>query len=338
MTPPTLEEWHRLYDLARQVKALAPWQWMTESELFGVQNPETKELGFIGVMGMVEEHFAVSVYRGAEGSYRFWAFEQAAPFVEPMELFQIPQLQASFEDRDLLASEDRAVIKQLGLKFRGRNAWPLFRDYRPGFVPWFIDGSEARFLTYALEQLLEVAPRAKTNPSLLDQGDIERYLVRVLHKQKGWTDQVKRVRPPKLEPIDVAMDLDLLDAVKKLPRSHHPVEVDCFLIPAQIGEKGTRPYYPYMLLVVDAQDGLVLGVELLEPRPSVEAMWGKVPQVLVQRLAGTGVIPQEVQVRSLLLAALLVGVAEELRIQVKHVPMLSALEAARSELEGFLRR
>jgi hypothetical protein len=338
MSTPTLDEWRRLYDLAVQVKALAPWRWMTESDLFGVQNPETKELGFVGVMGMIEEHYAVSVYRGAEGLYRFWAVEQAAPFIDPLELFQIPQLQASFEDRDFLETEDRAVIKQLGLKFRGRNAWPLFRDYRPGFAPWFIDSAGAQFLIYAMEQLLEVAPRAQKNPNWLDQGDIERYVVRVRHKQKGWVDQVKRIRPPKADPIDVMMDFDLLEAAKNLPRSQQPVETDCFLIPAQIGEKGTRPYYPYLLLLVNAQDGLIVNLELLEPHPSVEAMWGTVPLTLLQRLAGTGFIPQEIRVRSPLLAALLQGVAQTLKIRVQPAPVLPALDEARSGLEGFLSR
>ena len=41
----------------------------------------------------------------------------------------------SFEDRDALQEEDLAVIRGLGLSFRGRQAWPLFRSYRPGYLP-----------------------------------------------------------------------------------------------------------------------------------------------------------------------------------------------------------
>lgn len=341
MNTPTLDEWRRLYDLAIQVKSLAPWQWMTEADLFGVQNPETKELGFVSVMGMVEEHFAIGVYRGAEGLYRLLDFAQAAPFVEPMELFQIPQLQLSFEDREMLEAEDRAVIQQLGLKFRGRQAWPLFRDYRPGLAPWFVDRADARFIGFALEQLLEVAPQVKDHPNWLDQGDDERYLVRVPKKQQRtwvWTDQVKRIRPPKPTPIEVMMDTELLAAVKKLPKGKYQVEVDCFLLPTPIGPKGIRPYYPYMLLVVDAQAGVVMGFEMLEPKPSVDAMWGMVPLTLIQQLASTGRLPQEIRVGMPLLMALLKGITDELDIPVKLVSMLPALDAARSSLETFIRR
>jgi hypothetical protein len=48
---PTIEEWRELYESAVRVKELAPWEWMTEADVFGVQNPETDELGFVSVMG-----------------------------------------------------------------------------------------------------------------------------------------------------------------------------------------------------------------------------------------------------------------------------------------------
>lgn len=134
-TPPTLDEWRRLYEAAVRVKALAPWEWMEEMEVFGVQSPETNDLGFVSVMGMAGEHFAVGVYVGAKGLYGFLDLEDAGLDASPYRLFEVPQLQASFEDRGTLQKEDRDVLKSLGLKFRGQNAWPMFRSIRPGFHP-----------------------------------------------------------------------------------------------------------------------------------------------------------------------------------------------------------
>jgi hypothetical protein len=50
-------------------------------------------------------------------------------------LLEIPQLQASWEDREELHVRDRETIKALGRKYRGRQAWPLFRSYQPGYAP-----------------------------------------------------------------------------------------------------------------------------------------------------------------------------------------------------------
>jgi hypothetical protein len=133
MTTPDTREWRRLYEATVRVKELSPWEWMTEADVFGVQNPETGELGFVSVMGMLGEHYAVSLYLGSEGIHGFLNLQELGPFADPEALIQIPQLQASFEDREQLDKRDREVIKELGLKFRGRNAWPWFRSYRTSF-------------------------------------------------------------------------------------------------------------------------------------------------------------------------------------------------------------
>jgi hypothetical protein len=60
---PTSEELKHLYELSSELKALAPWRWMEEDDLFGVQNPETGEVGFVSVMGQLAEHTALAVPR-----------------------------------------------------------------------------------------------------------------------------------------------------------------------------------------------------------------------------------------------------------------------------------
>jgi hypothetical protein len=59
---PTPSEWRKLYQAAIRVKEIASWDWMTETDIFGVQGPETDEIGFVSIMGMLGEHLAVAVY------------------------------------------------------------------------------------------------------------------------------------------------------------------------------------------------------------------------------------------------------------------------------------
>ncbi len=140
---------------------------MYETEIFGVENPETGEVGFVSAMGMMGEHLSVGVYRGADGLYGFRDFQEAGLEAEPFALFEIPQLQVSFEDREQLEKQDRDLIKKFDLKFRGKQGYPLFRSIRPGFMPWVITSEEARTLICAIEQTSEVAPRVKKNPKIL---------------------------------------------------------------------------------------------------------------------------------------------------------------------------
>ena len=69
---------------------------MTEADIFCVQSPETGELGFVSVLGMLGQHYAVSLYLGSEGINGFLDLQAMGPFGDPNDLIQIPQLQASF--------------------------------------------------------------------------------------------------------------------------------------------------------------------------------------------------------------------------------------------------
>jgi len=334
---PTLEEWRRLYEAAMRVKELAPWEWMVEMDLCGVQNPETDELGFVSVMGQLGEHYAVAVYLGPQGLYRFWAFEDAGPSASDEQFFQMPHLQASFEDRQVLRDKDREVIKALGLKFRGRQAWPLFRSYRPGFFPWFLEAAEARFLTIVLEQVLDVAPRFRDDQALLlDPGLDERYMVRVARREGGalsWEDRVVHVPPPELPTIDLVMDVKLLERLKRVTRRVHRIEVDFSMFPTPVQEeRGARPQFAYQLLTVESQSGVVLGDELLTADPSLERMWGQVPLHFVRQLARLDMLPEEVAVRSESLLRLLQPLGEELQFTVERSGRLHSLDAAKKFL------
>lgn len=329
---PSRDEWSKLYEAAIDVKEMAPWGWMEETEVFGVQNPETNDLGFVSVMGALAEHLSVAVYQGSEGLYGFWSLLHAEDTGMGAEILSIPHLQASFEDRGELTERDREVIKRLDLKFRGRQAWPLFRSYRPGYFPYYVEAHEARFLTHALEQTLEVAPRIKEDPGIVEPGGEEEYLVRVPRDEEDgliWEDQVMSVPPPEPEPISIFMDFDALERLHEIPRQPMSVEIDMFIHPARIGERGTRLRYAYHLLLVESRSGFVLGSEMLVPDPTEEAMYGRVPANVARLLAKASVLPREVHVRSTLLFQLLESLADDLGITLVETPKLPALDQAR---------
>lgn len=338
---PSLEEAKELYEAAARVKELAPWEWMDESEVFGVQNPETGELGFVSVMGMAGEHFAVAVYMGAEGLYDILEFASQETITNPDQLLDIPQLQASFENRDLLDKKDREVIKKLGLKFRGANAWPMFRSYRPGFLPWFVTAEEARFLTHALAQTLEVAPRVKDDLDILQaEGDDESevYLVRVPEREADglvWEDKMMRVPPPE-ESVTVTFDSEVLDKLRQLPQRAVEVEIDLFSLPTAFGERGERPRRPYLLMLADVRSGMIVGFEMMQAEPSLKEMRAEVPSKLAGWLAQAGVVPEKITARSEQLLELLEPLAEMLNVTLYRADELPGIDSAADSMFGWL--
>jgi hypothetical protein len=325
---PELSQWSRLYQAAIQIKEMAPWEWMSETDVFGVQDPGSDEMGFVSVMGSLGQHYSVAVYLGPSGLYSFWNFQELEPNASDEDFMAMTHLQASFENRNELTQKDRDLIKKLGLKFRGRQAWPMFRSYRPGYFPWYLEPHEARLLTHALEQTLNVAPRFKEDPDLLAPGSNTDYLLRAPQEKEdalAWEDQVVNVLPPEPASIPIAMDVPTLKALMAAPMSRVCLEMDLFLMPIRIGERGERPQFAYMLLVVESESGMVLGSEMLGPDPTLNEMYGALPLNVVHLLAQIGIVPQEIKVRSPMLFQLLQTLTADLKFHLTpshHLPML----------------
>jgi hypothetical protein len=188
---PSHDEVKVLCDLAVQIKAIAPWSWMKETEVFGVEDPDSGEIGFVSVMGNIGEFESVAVYRGAEGIFGLIDFQ--TDFSSSSDrLLEIPQVQLSFSEPKFLEKRDRELLKASGLKFTG--ARPQFRSFRAGYVPWFITLEEARLLIHALSQTLEMTQRLAKTPFLFPNdgdGETESFLVRVSRNQ----DRLRRQDP-----------------------------------------------------------------------------------------------------------------------------------------------
>jgi len=249
--PPTIQEWKDLYEAAIEFKKIKPWDWMWDTDLFGVQNPLTGEIGYCCVMGGAGEHFALAVYLGSEGLNGYLKLQsgESYPSLENMLNFQ-KLLMASFEDRKFLQKEDFQLIKKFGLKFSGPDSWPLFRSYRPGCYPWYLTGEEARYLTLCLWQAIDVALRFKDDSEILTPPTENRYLVRVPKKDKtglSWRDMWMEPLPLQkgeiiVEPID---EVRLAKIKRRIPHRQGVWEVDYFYYSEPIREKEERPFYPF---------------------------------------------------------------------------------------------
>lgn len=332
---PAMDDWKKLYELMAQVEKLAPWKWMEEDDIFGFQMPGTDELGFVSVMGALGEHFSIAIYQGIRGLDGFWHMQELGEKITPEILLQIPQLQASFEDRAETTPEDREIIKKLGLKFRGAKAWPQFRSFRPGCFPWYIEKAEAEMLICGLEQLLDVAPRFKENFDIfMSADDDDAYLVRVQNKGT-WEDTILHVEFNEGPTLNLKMNMAALAHLKQMLPGKAIVEVDLFMVSNPVQEdRKERPYFPFMLMVCDHESRMILSTDLLKPLPTLEAMWETVPAKTVEILARSRA-PKEIMVRTDFLKSMLGFVGEELGCKVKKSARLAAIDSARKELGRF---
>jgi len=340
--PPTIEEWVELYAAAAVLKGIAPWQWLWDSEVFGVKDPETGVIGYCSVMGRLGEHLALGVYLGATGLAGLDALRVTKKPDIIEFLCSQNMLKVSFENRAELRPEDLKVIKQFGFVYRGRQAWPLFRSLRPGYMPWFLTGSEARFLATAIRQALDVAMRFKDEPGLLTAPRPGTHLVRVAEAGAGepeWRDQWIEAVPLADEDAvagllaDVPPEPELLARAGARTRQRSGTwEVDVRPMPAPIAPPGERPYIPLQILIADHDSGVIFDTDIRAQTGHVTAFREHFIKVL-DKLAQ---VPERILLTNHRTEVVLEPITEALGIAVERVRKLVEIEQLYRSLEKYL--
>ena len=288
--------WENLFQAAIDFRNLEPWEWMYDADIFGVEDPETGEIGWCSIMGAGGEVFSLTVYPGEEG---FYSFDRLAALDdETLETdyiaagIEMKVLQVEFTGREEITDVDRAVFKALGLKFRGEGNWVLVREMQPGYMPWYLSEDQAVFLTHCLRQAIEVALRFREDEEVI-ADDSGNPLVRTPKKTAGdirWSD---RYQPePQWSPPRRKADPFLLNRAKK------ELEVNptayCFAldyIPGGFNAEGDeeRPFFSKIAIWMDYESGMILGTDLFTPK-SFKTSFDK---VFFEKLREFGAIPQQ---------------------------------------------
>ncbi|MDO9530452.1 MAG: hypothetical protein Q7J27_15030 [Syntrophales bacterium] len=325
---PTIKEWRRLYEVATEFKKIECWDWMYDSDLFGVQNPDDGQIGYCCVLGNFGEMFGMTMYLGSEGLGGYLKLQSGEiTETDPDVLHYQKCLMISFEDRDYLQKEDIQLIKKLGLKFRGRNEWPMFRSYRPGYVPWFLTKEEALFLTAAIEQAIDVALRFEEDEDLLTAPGGNEYLIRIPDKIEDiilWEDRWMKPAPvEKTRVLDDRVDEVRIQKIKKgAVKTDSIWEIEIAFAPMPVGEKKERPYFPKMLAVMDHRSMMALDLYMFE-------IWSDASEFrnhFLSFLEEKGILPQEILVTKEETLQIIAPIASLLKIRVKSVSSLLAFE------------
>jgi hypothetical protein len=331
-------QWRRLYEAAIAVKNLAPWEWMLESDVFGFRDPAVDRQDFVSVMGMGGEHLSVAVYLGDRAIQDLLRLQKRLEPPTLAEFLEIPHLQASFEDQGLLEEEDLRITRQLGLTFRSRQKWPMFRSYRPGFFPWFVESDEVEVLICALDQVLAVAPRLKRNPALLRGPGNETLLIR--ESQPAGEDgtgpeRFERLLPYRQASVNGIVQRELIERLHAFPLGRGRVEAGCFPLPLPIQTTRGRPAYPYLLIVIDVDGSTVIGLEPMYPQNGVEEMWRRIPGRVFDFIIEAGARPTEIAFNSEKVQRLLASLSADLCAVLDMAESPEVLEAALELMEEY---
>ena len=336
MEKPSKQEWEQLYEAASQFKESLCWTWMYDGDIFAVEDPETGQVAYCSIMGNAGQLVGIAAYLGPEGLLNL---TELLLFDNDHDEFRYKQkcLMLSYGDRGDLEAQDLKVIKDIGLKFRGRGQWPQFQDFSPGKLPWFLQGPQCRFLGQIIRQAVAVATRCKNNKDLLTNYPEElKMLVRVLDRKKGtWKDEYREARAmASYLSLAIRDELLLRKLHKFRGRPGGVLEVETFYCPTPVVEKkGERPFFPRMCTFVDHHSGMVLGyknfTDLAEE--GHQCLDG-----LIATITKLGAIPSQILVRKDESFYLFKDVCQQLGIELVQVEKLEFTQEVKAGLFEFM--
>jgi hypothetical protein len=310
--------WHDLYATAASFRDMKAWDWMYDSDLFGVQVPSDGEIAYCCVLGNLGDHFGLNAYLGVDGLYSYYEMLEFGEDDPMMAGLRQHCLALSFENEEDLTDQDKKVIDSLGLSYQGNHQWVMLREFSPGMLPWYMNDEQALFLTTVLQQAIQLAQRTRENADLL-LFDEEKVLVRVLHSAEQtpiWQDQIMDM--PDIRNISLAIppDVTLMRELRTLPKADEVILLNLSFAPSPVtetDEANDRPFFPVIALMPDKQSGAVRAYEMFKPGEVEHRLQQWLSDLLKNEL---GYRPRGIVLSNGYAAGLLEAIAEELEIDL----------------------
>ena len=257
------EIWLSLYEAAKELKSLSPWDICQMDEIFIIKEPKTNQMAYCFILGSPQEGLSINIALGPEGLSSYFDLsmlgDDADSLFEMKTMFSQQGFTLDFVDRTTLTKEDYEQIKVLGLSFRGKKQWPMFRRLYQGSRPWLLQEEEdIIFLTTIYKRLIEMISDIKIGKIGFTEDD---YLFSFVESDVWKTvylnsdaifDEMENVTKYKY-----TNDL-MIHRLKKLKKQNKPLEAVSFLMPNEIwDEEVNRAIFPVCTVFADQESEFV---------------------------------------------------------------------------------
>lgn len=329
----SLDQWRLLYDVAIKLKKLKPWNDLWDVDLTKILLPEYEKPFFCSVMGKAGDCIAIGVYEGSDAINGFYHIIKNQQISSPQCIRYQNNLMCYFGSRDELTNKELKVIKNLGLKFRGKDEWIYFRSFETGYVPYILDELQVVQLTYVFQQLyiaLKYLIEGKTkvnfeNGNILCRNyDTELQLWLTYESSENISQRIR---------MNLIINDELLLAkLSKLKTTNNEIELDTLYLNIIVNDKEfEKPILGNLLIIADHKTGLIIDQNTLSPKDEiVQNIFG----IFINYLMQYGK-PKTVYIRDEYIEDYLVDSCEKYGISLKINGKLKAID----EFEkSYLRR
>ncbi|WP_202709364.1 DUF7309 domain-containing protein [Sporosalibacterium faouarense] len=322
----TLAQWKKLYDVAIEIKKLKPWEYLWDLDIVTLILPDKEEPIYCSIMGRGGECFAIGTYLGFNAIHDFYKMADSKD-IPPEQMIRYQDnnvVMCHFGSRDELSKQELSLVKNLDLKFRGKNNWIYFHSFNKGYVPYMLDEDEVIQHTEVLQHLFMALKAYIVNKLPIDFEDGHTLLRRYDPEKEICINHQASILLPKKEYfVPVIQDDILISKLKAQKKNNEDVEIDIAYSNKVIKDKKyDRPVQSRICILADHKRGLVMDQSMLSPEADdIDEMFGIIINYIMQRGK-----PRTIFIRDEYIMCILKDLCETLGIKLKIRGRLSVID------------
>lgn len=197
-------------------------------------------------------------------------------------------LVGTWADNEDISKENKALIKELGLKFRGKGGWLQFEAYELQYTPRSLNEKESEQLADALDHFRMMMEAYYLGGLQIDFRENGIFVRSYNKKYKMWSNTWK-TSDTQLDGVAPRIEIqpnDKLSEMKQLPTKKYTMELDEMLLPMPQKvrcEKG-RGYFPMAIFAVDASNKKLIGmVETTQDEDSTVTLYNTLYDLIIKQ-------------------------------------------------------
>lgn len=321
----TLEEWKKLYEIAIKIKEMKPWEYFFDIDLVTIMIPE-RETICCSIMGSGDEFYGIGTYIGDDSINDFYQLLaiNRMPVTQTKRFQEDSLIMCNFGSREELTTKELKLIKDLGLRFRGKNNWIYFHSSKRGYAPYMLDQDEVILQTEVFENLY-MSLKAYIFEGLEVDFDEHFTLLRSYNPEDDlWINQEAVIKIlPKMYIKPQLTDEIFIANLKRAKQLKETWEIDIAYLNSIIKDKEyDRPIELRVCVLFDKARKMIINEEMLDPlKDQVQSVFN----VLLEPMQALG-RPSKIMVRDKYMFYILEDLCERINVKLEIKEKLPSID------------
>ncbi|MBP3284254.1 MAG: hypothetical protein J6M02_02000 [Clostridia bacterium] len=260
-------DWLKLYEIAKDIKALRPQEYLSDFEWLQYESKKYEETFYFCIIELFGEINAIGIYT-SEQLHRFYELIDN-DFPSYMMLNYQEGLMCRFDSREDTLKENRALIKELGLRFRG--TWISFEHLEKGYQPATLNSVQVNKMIEILSNLYNMLKQIKEEKLTIDFEAGETLIRAFDEEKKEYVNKIDKLLVPDIELRTIIFEGQEKKRFKadvtKIPKKNMSIEfefLNYFPLSLKDVKENGRFYFPKIRFIADHTKKLMYEGDMID--------------------------------------------------------------------------